>query len=201
MTYNYDSIALCRKRKDQLLGFWSFILLNSIILGCSVLTSSEVAYFWEEPTRAIFGLPIFAGVYVFGSILPWIINGFVILFSLGNRPQFVVGYLASFAGLIVLSMLYVASCMVTYGVTDGGSFLVFLCPALVFPAWFILAGYQTRKLYRNACGDKPLFNMPGYRLEDSNATKPDKDEIRQRAEREREERESRENDNRDRPFL
>jgi hypothetical protein len=133
--HHYET--LCDKRKDQVKGFWLFLGLNALTLPI----------FWNADSDGWF------------VAMPWVINGIVLLAGLVLRPHIAVGYLVSLAGLIAVSLLYLASCWVACSAYDsggGGDFsmtLALICPALVFPAWLIWAAVKSRRLIRQACQD------------------------------------------------
>ena len=87
---------------DQILGFLVFPLVN-VSLGITLWIISQMisSLWWFE----------------LSSVLPWLVNGIIIVLALLWRPEFAIGYITFFgvavAAIIFLSVLFVAACFVT----------------------------------------------------------------------------------------
>jgi hypothetical protein len=151
----YQDRSACDKRTDQIIGFWSFPVLNLIIL---FLTPAG-----REFILALLVAGALAGGVTTSSLgaLPWIANAVFVSWALLFRPQVAVGYLVSLAGLIAGSLLYTISCLATcimlQGIDPigGGSELFLIAfPTVFWGVWLILGVVGSVRLYRKACGDR-----------------------------------------------
>jgi EamA domain-containing membrane protein RarD len=87
---------------DQILGFLVFPLVN-VSLGITLWIISQMisSLWWFE----------------LSSVLPWLVNGIIIVLALLWRPEFAMGYIAFFGVAVtvvtLLGVLFLAACFVT----------------------------------------------------------------------------------------
>jgi hypothetical protein len=106
--------ATSQERKaDQIKGFWAFPLVNvplQTIVWMILWMSSYVIY--PRELTLVWALPL-----LFVRVLPWLVNGIVLVLAFMFRPEFGVGYIAFIAVAIIastaLSILFVAACFVS----------------------------------------------------------------------------------------
>lgn len=107
---------------DQIMGFFAFPLVN-VPLGIILWIISQMASS--------------SWLVILVSVLPWLVNGIVIVLAFLLRPQFGLGYIAFIAVTLTvvaaLSVLFGAACFVTFtavlsfpGMGDRGAISLFI---------------------------------------------------------------------------
>jgi hypothetical protein len=133
----YESFA--QQKIDQRIGFVAFLIVN-VVIGLLVgLLSSWVDSITIEPTVRHPSLRLAI------SLLPWVVNGLVLIWALIFRRYIAVGYLVCLGGLLVvgavLALIGVVSFFISVPVTaliEPIGTLVFLALTLAGSIWFIL---------------------------------------------------------------
>ena len=133
----YESFA--EQKIDQRIGFVAFLIVNIVIALLVVLLSSWVDSITIEPTVRYPNLQLTI------TLLPWVVNGLLLIWALIFRRYIAVGYLMCLGGLLVvgavLALIGIVSFFVSVPVTalfDLIGTLVFLVLTLVGSIWFIL---------------------------------------------------------------
>ena len=133
----YESFA--QQKIDQRIGFVAFPIVNLVILLLSWLLSSWVDRITIEPTVRHPNLRLAI------TLLPWVVNGLLLIWALIFRRYIAVGYLVCLGGLLVvgaiLALIGVVSFFISIPVTaliEPIGTLVFLALTLAGSIWFIL---------------------------------------------------------------
>ena len=126
------------RKRDRWIGFFAFPLINGALLLAELLlfvANYQIGTGWNSQVEVLL------------KLLPWIVNGLVIIWAIIFWPEFTVGYLAFMAFILViaviLGVLFLAGCFIFIGVVvvwsaanSGGG-----CPAalilLVIPLFGI----------------------------------------------------------------
>jgi hypothetical protein len=133
----YESFA--QQKIDQRIGFVAFLIVN-VVVGLLVgLLSSWVDSITIEPTVRHPNLRLAI------TLLPWVVNGLLLIWALIFRRYIAVGYLVCLGGLLVvgaiLALIGVVSFLISIPVTaliEPIGTLVFLALTLAGSIWFIL---------------------------------------------------------------
>jgi len=133
----YESFA--QQKIDQRIGFVAFLIVN-VVVGLLVgLLSSWVDSITSEPTVRHRNLRLAI------ALLPWVVNGLLLIWALIFRRYIAVGYLVCLGGLLVvgavLALIGVVSFFISIPVTaliEPIGTLVFLALTLAGSIWFIL---------------------------------------------------------------
>ena len=133
----YESFA--QQKIDQRIGFVAFLLVNVVVGLLAGLLSSWVDSITIEPTVRYPNLRLAI------ALLPWVVNGLLLIWALIFRRYIAVGYLVCLGGLLVvgavLALIGVVSFFISVPVTaliEPLGTLVFLALTLAGGIWFIL---------------------------------------------------------------
>jgi hypothetical protein len=133
----YESFA--QQKIDQRIGFVAFLLVNVVVGLLAGLLSSWVDSITIEPTVRHPNLRLAI------ALLPWVVNGLLLIWALIFRRYIAVGYLVCLGGLLVvgavLALIGVVSFFISVPVTaliEPLGTLVFLALTLAGGIWFIL---------------------------------------------------------------
>jgi hypothetical protein len=133
----YDTFA--EQKIDQRIGFVAFLIVNVLVGLLTGLLSRWVDSITIEPTVRYPTLRLAI------ALLPWAVNGLLLLWAAIFRRYIAVGYLVSLAGVLVvgavLGLIGVVSFFISVPVTaliEPLGTLVFLGLALAGSIWFIL---------------------------------------------------------------
>jgi hypothetical protein len=133
----YESFA--QQKIDQRIGFVAFLIVNVVVGLLAGLLSSWVDSITIEPTVRHPNLRLAI------ALLPWVVNGLLLIWALIFRRYIAVGYLVCLGGLLVvgavLGLIGVVSFFISVPVTaliEPLGTLVFLALTLAGGIWFIL---------------------------------------------------------------
>jgi hypothetical protein len=138
------------RKRDQRIGAIAFVVVNVIIY---------LAYRWlMRPTYEGSSRIIHVQVPIAVQLMPWVVNGAVLVWAFLFRPQLGVGYITSFGAILVACMgllaIFVASCVVLIPLAiilpqaagrDGGATLagiIWIGLLLAGSIWFLVFGFR-----------------------------------------------------------
>jgi len=130
----YDSYA--EQKMDQRIGFIAFPIVNIIVWAIIQLLSGQVSSLDTSPSAMRLRLTI--------TLLPWVVNGLVLLWALIFRWHIGMGYLTSFAGLAItgiglglITMLVIFASTPLFALTGLIGLVLFLLLLIGSGLWFL----------------------------------------------------------------
>lgn len=140
----YDSYA--DQKRDQRIGFIVFPIVNVIVWAVtSFLWSQTTGLSLQEAARV-------AQLRTTANLLPWIVNGLILIWALIFRRHIAVGYLVSAAGFAIVGLGLGLISVVAYFVSapvqalfDLIGFVFFLLLILVVGGWFLFKMFGVLK--------------------------------------------------------
>jgi xanthosine utilization system XapX-like protein len=130
------------RKRDQRIGAVAFPLVNAVVW---------LAILWMP---GWIGTMLPAGVppvqlQTFFRLLPWVVNGGVLIWAFIFRPQIGVGYITCFGAIlfagVALAVVAVGSCAISIpfiALIGLPGLLVFVAAALIGFAWLVSVGYE-----------------------------------------------------------
>ncbi len=138
----YDSYA--EQKIDQRIGFIAFPIVNIIVWAAIQVLSQQVSSLDTSPSAMRLRTII--------TLLPWVVNGLVLLWALIFRWHIGTGYLISFAGLAatgiglgLITMLVIFASTPLFALTGYIGLILFLLLLVGSGLWFL---YQMFGLLR-----------------------------------------------------
>jgi hypothetical protein len=133
----YETFA--EQKLDQRIGFVAFPIVNAIVWAAVVLLSRWVDSITIEPTVRHPNLRLAI------ALLPWVVNGLVLLWAAIFRRYIASGYLVFLGGLLivgtVLGLIGVISFFLAVPLTalaGPAGALLFMLLAIITSTWFML---------------------------------------------------------------
>ena len=141
----YETFA--EQKIDQRIGFVAFPIVNAIVWLAVVLLTGWVDSITVEPTVRHPNLRLAI------ALLPWVVNGLVLLWAVVFRRYIASGYLVCLGGLLVvgtvLGLIAVVSFFLAVPLTalaGPAGALIFMMLAIIASTWFML---KVMPMFRN----------------------------------------------------
>jgi hypothetical protein len=141
----YETFA--EQKIDQRIGFVAFPIVNAIVWVAVVLLSRWVDSITVEPTVRHPNLRLAI------ALLPWVVNGLVLLWAAIFRRYIASGYLVFLGGLLVVGMVLGLIGVVSFflavpltALTGSAGALFFMMVAIITSTWFML---KVMPMFRN----------------------------------------------------
>jgi hypothetical protein len=141
----YETFA--EQKIDQRIGFVAFPIVNAIVWVAVVLLSRWVDSITVEPTVRHPNLRLAI------ALLPWVVNGLVLLWAAIFRRYIASGYLVFLGGLLVVGMVLGLIGVVSFflavpltALTGSAGALFFMIVAIITSTWFML---KVMPMFRN----------------------------------------------------